>query len=69
MEDEAVKKLTGLSLVSDDPKIGLAEKLGIEANASAFVAYVAREGKISYDEAKSVILGDVNLARMMFILA
>lgn len=52
MKMTSLEELATLSLISDLPKQALAEKLGIEPNAKAFIQYVMKEKNISEAESK-----------------
>lgn len=66
---EIIHDAMGQSLLSDSPKIALAEKLGIEPNAKAFVQWVADVRGVDIIEARKLILDNPMLMKLIFIMA
>ena len=66
---EAINEAMQYSLLSEAPKKALADKLGIEPNAKAFVQWVADVRGMCIEDARRLILDNPMLMKLIFILA
>ncbi len=62
-------KLATPSLLSDKPKTEIARQFGCEPSARGFLEYLMREYDLSLEEARRLVSENIELMRIMFILA